>query len=324
MKLEDIGFYTLSDYRVTQSSVMSPLWRCELLLTSRCNFHCPYCKGVNKLLQGDLSFELAMEIATYWLSHGLKNVRMSGGEPTLWDNGDLLKLVSYFKANGVEHIAISTNGSASLEYYEALMAAGVNDFSISLDGGCCSIGENMTGGVKGSWEHTVDIIRELSKQTYVSLGMVFTEENIDECLESVLYADTLGVSDIKVIPSAQYNKALLRLVDLPHILLSKYPILNYRVGNIKRKVAVRGIKNSDAHKCWLVVDDMIVSQGWHFPCVIYLREGGNPIGRVGDMTRLDRVEWANNSDILADTICRNNCLDIYVAHNNKAREIRYT
>ena len=42
-RLEDIGFYTLSDYRASQCSASSPLWRCELLLTDRCNFHCPYC-----------------------------------------------------------------------------------------------------------------------------------------------------------------------------------------------------------------------------------------------------------------------------------------
>lgn len=39
--LENIGFYTLSDYRASQCSVSSPLWRCELILTDRCNYHCP-------------------------------------------------------------------------------------------------------------------------------------------------------------------------------------------------------------------------------------------------------------------------------------------
>ena len=47
MKLEDIGFYTLSDSRARNASENSPLWRCELLITSQCNFKCPYCRGTN-------------------------------------------------------------------------------------------------------------------------------------------------------------------------------------------------------------------------------------------------------------------------------------
>ena len=45
MKLEEIGFYTLDDERAKHASETSPLWRCELLLTNKCNFHCPYCRA---------------------------------------------------------------------------------------------------------------------------------------------------------------------------------------------------------------------------------------------------------------------------------------
>jgi hypothetical protein len=44
MKLEDIGFYTLSDNRALNVSAWSPMIRCELVLTDRCNFRCPYCR----------------------------------------------------------------------------------------------------------------------------------------------------------------------------------------------------------------------------------------------------------------------------------------
>lgn len=46
MALDHIGFYTLSDERARASSVSSPLVRCELILTGRCNFRCPYCRSV--------------------------------------------------------------------------------------------------------------------------------------------------------------------------------------------------------------------------------------------------------------------------------------
>ena len=61
-KLEDIGFYTLSDKRAKEVSWTSDLQRCELILTNRCNFKCLYCRGIKKELQGDLTLEQAKEI----------------------------------------------------------------------------------------------------------------------------------------------------------------------------------------------------------------------------------------------------------------------
>ena len=58
----------------------------------------------------------------------------------------LPELVSHAADVGVEKIAISTNGSASLRRYEDLIARGVNDFSISLDACCGSFGSMRLRG----------------------------------------------------------------------------------------------------------------------------------------------------------------------------------
>ena len=315
--LENIGFYTLSDYRASQCSEVSPLWRCELLLTDRCNFRCVYCRGLRRDCLGDIPLKTALDVIGYWVEGGLKNIRFSGGEPTLYPSGWLLNLVTECKVNFVEHIAISTNGSATLEYYEMLISHGVNDFSISLDSGCCSIGEKMAGKNK-SWGRVVENIRRISQLTYVTIGMVFTEENFDTCIEDVLFADSLGVSDIRVIPSAQYNKALLKLQNLPLKLLNKYPILKYRINHIQNRVPVRGLQPSDTNKCPLVLDDMAVAGGWHFPCIIYLREGGEAIGEINPLMREQRKDWFETRNTHADRICLGNCLDVCRDYNNKA------
>jgi sulfatase maturation enzyme AslB (radical SAM superfamily) len=54
MKLQDIGFYTLSDNQAKNVSWYSDLQRCELILTDRCNFKCVYCRGVKEEYLGDL------------------------------------------------------------------------------------------------------------------------------------------------------------------------------------------------------------------------------------------------------------------------------
>jgi MoaA/NifB/PqqE/SkfB family radical SAM enzyme len=316
MKLEDIGFYTLSDQRAFNASKDSPLWRAELILTNRCSFKCPYCRGLRSDLIGDIDFKLANKIIDIWIEMGLKHVRFSGGEPTLYKGLD--KLIVKCKQANVTRIAVSTNGASSSKLYEKLVKAGVSDFSVSLDACCASIGEKMSG-VIGSWNKVIDNIRKLSKITYVSAGMVFTEQNVLSCKDSVLFADSLGIDDIRVIPSAQYNIALKILSSLPKNILLKYPILNYRINNINIDKHVRGVCVSDTNKCPLVLDDMAIAQNKHFPCIIYMREFGDSIGDVTTAKdiRQKRYEWFLNHNSHKDPICRKNCLDVCIDYNNK-------
>ncbi len=318
--LENIGFYTLSDYRASQCSAFSPLWRCELLLTDRCNFCCVYCRGLRRDCSGNMPLNTALDVIDFWAKDRLKNVRFSGGEPTLYPY--LFDLVHRCKFNKVEHIAISTNGSAPLSYYQKLIELGVNDFSISLDSGCCSISDSLVGGIIGSWDKVVANIRAISQLTYVSIGMVFTEENYESSVDDVMFVDSLGVSDIRVIPSAQYNKALRRLGELPPWLLNKYPILKYRVNHIRSKVPVRGLSPQDTKRCPLVLDDMAVAGKWHFPCIIYLREGGEPIGKISPWMRDQRKDWYETHNTHADRICFGNCLDVCRDYNNRAESLK--
>ena len=318
MRLDEIGFYTMCDERAKTSSKNTPLYRAELILTDKCNFSCPYCMKLKKEAQGTLPYKEAKRILKLWVKEGLKNVRFSGGEPTLYPN--LKRLVTYCKKNNVEHIAISTNGSADLKYYKEIHARGVNDFSISLDSGCCSVGKKLTGGVEGAWEKVVKNIREISKFSYVTVGMVFTEDNIKTAVEDIKFADALGVADIRIISSAQYNQAIENLQELPKDLLDRHPILKYRVNNYIKGIPIRGMTSSNCNKCKLVLDDMAVAGKQHWPCIIYLRQHGDPIGEVSENMREEREKWYKEHDSLKDPICRRICLDTCVAYNDRARE----
>ena len=39
-KIDDIGFYTMSEERISQISIDSPMLRTELIVTDACNFKC--------------------------------------------------------------------------------------------------------------------------------------------------------------------------------------------------------------------------------------------------------------------------------------------
>ncbi len=315
-KLHSIGFYTLEDERAANCSHETPLWRCELLVTSRCNFNCPYCRKRDFY---DLSREEAWEVLNLWITNGLRNVRFSGGEPTLWSH--LRDAVGLCDMYGVERIAISTNGSADLEVYLDLIDAGVNDFSISLDACCVSAGKAMAGIDNATvWDKVVSNIRKLSHWTYVTVGVVFTEDNVHDAEEIIEFAHNLGVADIRIIPAAQVSKQLPLLTIDPEILVC-HPILNYRIGNIQKGRPIRGISKTDNDQCPLVLDDMAAENGYHYPCIIYLRERGAPIGKLGDNVRQERLEWFNNHNCLDDPICCENCLDVCVDYNNRVIEL---
>lgn len=319
MKLEDIGFYTLEDSRAANVSEVTPLWRCELILTPKCNFKCPYCRGTDAK---ELTFEEAKNVVDLWGSQGLQNIRFSGGEPTLWPRlADLVEHVE--NQSGIERIAISTNGSADFSVYDNLIYVGVNDFSISLDACCASTGEIMSGGKKGMWEKVTENIKELSKHTYTTVGVVLTEINVDELKDIIQFAsEELGVADIRIISAAQWN-ANLNLSNLN--LKNNHPILNYRLNNMKIGKRIRGLTETDNRRCPLILDDMVIKGDYHYPCIIHMREGGKPIGSITGKTmkqiRGERSRFSFLHNTHEDPICKNNCLDVCVDYNNKVREL---
>jgi len=325
MNLKEIGFYTLSDERVSNTSEISQMKRCEMIITEYCNFKCPYCRGLKAEIYGqrkvkELSFDEIKHNIDLWCSNlPLENIRFSGGEPTLHKN--IVEIVAYAKSKGISRIAISTNGSNKIELYKKLIDAGANDFSISLDACCSDDGDKMAGDKKGSWNIVVKNIAEISQLTYVTVGVVLTPENIDKTIETIRFAHSLGVADIRIISAAQYNKSIPRLNEVEQEIRNAHPILNYRIKNFAEGRNVRGMNENDFNKCAIVLDDSIIAGDYHFPCVIYMREKGEAIGKVSETMRSERAEWFKTHDCFKDEICKNNCLDVCVDFNNKYKEL---
>ena len=325
MNLENIGFYTLSNKRAKNSSHESQMKRCEMIITEYCNFNCPYCRGLKdeiygKRIKKQLSIEEIKRNIDLWCKDmPLENIRFSGGEPTLHPN--ILEAIQYSKFKGIKRIAISTNGSNKLGKYKQLINAGANDFSISLDACCAEDGDKMAGHKAGSWDIVVKNIEAISKLSYVTVGVVFTPENVDKCIETIRFAHLLGVADIRIISSAQWNKPIPRLKEIEKEIVDNHPILKYRINHFISGRNVRGIKKTDCKKCPLVLDDTVIAGDYFFPCVIYMREQGKAIGRAGYTMRKQQKEWFDNHNTYNDKICRKNCLDVCVDYNNKWREL---
>lgn len=108
----------------------------RISLTERCNLRCVYCmpaEGVELKPRADmLTFEEIERLARFFVSRGVRKIRLTGGEPLV--RKDAVKLIGTLGAiPGVEVLAITTNGLLLEDRLPALKAAGLTHINISLD-----------------------------------------------------------------------------------------------------------------------------------------------------------------------------------------------
>jgi len=105
-------------------------------VTDRCNYRCTYCMpqdGVEHASRADvLSFEEIIALVQVFAALGIHRVRITGGEPTV--RKDLVALVGMIAAiDGIEDIALSTNGHSLAELAVPLRKAGLQRLNVSVD-----------------------------------------------------------------------------------------------------------------------------------------------------------------------------------------------
>ena len=108
----------------------------RISVTDKCNFRCLYCmppEGLEWLPKSDiLSYEEITEIVRQLADEGVSRIRITGGEPTI--RLDLDKLIAMLRAiDGIEDIALSTNGVRLRELAHVYRNAGLDRVNISAD-----------------------------------------------------------------------------------------------------------------------------------------------------------------------------------------------
>ncbi len=108
----------------------------RISLTDKCNLRCTYClpeEGVALRKHEEfLSLEQIAEVVRVGVGLGLKKIRLTGGEPLV--KKGIVDLVRMIKSiNGVEHLAMTTNGVLLEKYARELKKAGLDSVNISID-----------------------------------------------------------------------------------------------------------------------------------------------------------------------------------------------
>jgi cyclic pyranopterin phosphate synthase len=107
-------------------------------VTDRCDFRCVYCMAEDMTFlpkQDILTLEELDRLCSAFVRHGVRKLRLTGGEPLVRKNIMSLfdSLGRHLKSGALEELTLTTNGSQLARYADDLARAGVKRVNVSVD-----------------------------------------------------------------------------------------------------------------------------------------------------------------------------------------------
>ncbi|MGL4997585.1 MAG: GTP 3',8-cyclase MoaA [Cetobacterium sp.] len=258
----------------------------RLSITDHCNLKCQYClpEKVTKfhnnsdLLKSD---EIEKIVKAFSLI-GIKKIRITGGEPCVRsDFLDILKKIH--QINGIDKIAITTNGFKLLENIDLFKANGLNRINISLDSLNPKKYNEITRG--GDFHTVFESIKKACLKNFekVRLNVVIMKDvNDDEIFDFVNLTKNLniGVRFIELMPIGEgkkftsvKNSEVLSLIK-KHYILEKHnnletdgPANYYKINGFLGEIGfISPLSNRFCDKCNRV---RVTSEGFLKLCLHY-------------------------------------------------------
>ena len=135
-----------------RDALARPLRDLRLSVIEACNFRCPYCMPAERIADDHgldaasrLSFDQLETVARAFASLGVSKLRITGGEPLLRKR--LPELVARLaRIDGIDDIALTTNGSLLATQAHALRDAGLQRITVSRDTVDAEVFRRMSGG----------------------------------------------------------------------------------------------------------------------------------------------------------------------------------
>ena len=189
-----------------------PLRDLRISVTDRCNFRCNYCmpseifdKDYAFLPQSSLlSFEEITRLAKIFVAHGVEKIRLTGGEPLLRKNLEVLvgMLAKIQTPEGKPlDITLTTNGSLLARKAQSLKDAGLKRVTVSLD----ALDDDIFRGMNDVDFPVADVIRGIEVAHQVGLAPVKVNMVVKR-----------GTNDSQILPLARHFRhsgAVLRFIE---------------------------------------------------------------------------------------------------------------
>ena len=249
-----------------------PLHDLRISVTDRCNFRCTYC--MPKELFGAsyrfmprselLSFEEITRLTEIFVEHGVRKVRLTGGEPLLRHGlDDLVRMLS--AVAGLEDLTLTTNGSLlTLQRARRLRDAGLKRLTVSLDAIDDTVFSSMND-VGFSVEPVLRSIEDAGRAglTPIKINMVVKR----------------GVNDHEIVPMAERFRGTGHIVRF----IEYMDVGNTNGWRMDDVVSAREIVDTIGHAHPLrAVDPNYrgeVAQRWHYA------DGSGEIGVIASVTQ---------------------------------------
>ncbi len=189
-----------------------PLRDLRISVTDRCNFRCSYCmpsdvfnKNYVFLPQTSLlSFEEIARLARVFVAHGVEKIRITGGEPLLRKNLEVLieMLARMTTAGGKPlDITLTTNASLLAKKAQSLKDAGLQRVTVSLD----AMDDTIFRRMNDVDFPVADVLRGIEVANHVGL-----------CPVKINMVVKRGINDSEILPMARHFRntgTVLRFIE---------------------------------------------------------------------------------------------------------------
>ena len=189
-----------------------PLRDLRISVTDRCNFRCSYCmpkevfdKHYSFLPHSSLlSFEEIERTARLFVAHGVHKIRLTGGEPLLRKNLEVLvgMLATLRTPEGAPlDLTLTTNGSVLARKAQALKDAGLQRITVSLD----ALDDTIFRRMNDADFPVADVLAGIEAAQRVGLGPIKVNMVVKR-----------GTNDAEIVPMARHFKGtgiVLRFIE---------------------------------------------------------------------------------------------------------------
>lgn len=174
-----------------------PMLDLRISVIDRCNFRCTYCMP-KEIFGRDfsyiprdqlLSFDEIERLATIFVDLGIKKIRLTGGEPLLRRDLDVL-IKKLSKIDGLQDLCLTTNGTFLDQMAIQLKAAGLKRLNVSLDALHNQVFQSITDTKVSSGLILQGIQKAKEADLEVKVNMVIKK----------------GTNETEIIPMAEYFK----------------------------------------------------------------------------------------------------------------------
>ncbi len=187
----------LTQFSPLQDKLGRPFQDLRISVTDRCNFRCSYCMP-KEIFGADfaflpkeqlLTFEEIERLTKLFVRLGVKKIRLTGGEPLLRKN--LTHLIEKLnKIEGIQDLALTTNGYFLANVAEELKQAGLKRVNVSLD----ALNNSTFQKINDVGAKTTRVLEGIAKAKEAGLGV------------KVNMVVKKGMNEDEIIPMATFFK----------------------------------------------------------------------------------------------------------------------